>query len=113
MRKLILGAIAASTAFAAGPAAAQVWVFRPAVRSQIQSDINQLDRQIERAASRGTISRREATGLRRQANNVQRLHNRYGRNGFTRQEVAQLESEVNQIRQRLRLERRDFDGRRG
>jgi hypothetical protein len=113
MRKFVLGAIAAATAFTAVPAAAQVWRLQPNVRSQIQSDINQLDRQISRAAQRRTVSQREATGLRRQATAVQRLYARYGRNGFTRQEVAQLETQINQVRQQLRLERRDFDGRRG
>ena len=44
---------------------------------------------------------------------LQRLYNRYSRNGFDRAEVTQLEAQMNRLRQRLRLERRDWDGRRG
>jgi hypothetical protein len=36
---------------------------------------------------------------------------RFSRNGLDRTEVRQLEISVNQVRQRLRLERRDWDGR--
>lgn len=113
MRKLIIMALAASATLSAMPASAQAWRLRPAVRSQIQSDINQLDRQITRAAQRRTVSAREATGLRRQAAQLQRTYNRYGRNGFTRAEIAALEGQANRVRQQLRLERRDWDGRRG
>jgi HAMP domain-containing protein len=113
MRKFMLSIVVASTAFAAVPASAQVWQLQPTIRREIQSDINQLQRRIDRAQQRRTISVREARGLRQQARDVQRLYNRYGRNGFTRNEVYQLEVEVNRIRQQLRLERRDWDGRRG
>lgn len=96
----------AATAAAAVPASAQVWRLQPVVQRQ-------LGRQISRAAARQAISQREVTGLRRQAITLQRTCNRYGRNGFSRVEVAALESGVNRLRQRLRLERRDWDGRRG
>ena len=113
MRKIMLSLALASTAFAAIPAAAQSWRLQSSVRQQIQTDINQLDNRIQRAAQRRTISPREATGLQRQAIRLQRLYNRYSRNGLTRAEVADLETQVNSLRQRLRLERRDWDGRRG
>jgi uncharacterized protein YdcH (DUF465 family) len=113
MRKFVILAAAAATAVTALPATAQSWRLRPAVRTQIQADINQLERQIDRAAQRRTISQREATGLRRQALRLQRDYNRFSRNGLDRSEVAQLEVETNRLRQRLRLERRDWDGRRG
>jgi hypothetical protein len=114
MRKLILSAVMAAAAIAGtAPASAQVWRLQPGVQRQIQSDIDQLNRQIDRAAQRRTISRREATGLRRQALNLQRLYNNCRRNGLDRVEVARLENEVNRLHVRLRLERRDWDGRRG
>jgi hypothetical protein len=114
MRKFLIPALMAATAAtAAAPATAQMWRLQPTVRSQIQSDINQLDRQIARAAARRAISQREATGLRRQALNLRRTYYRYGRNGLSRLEVAELERQVNRLRLRLRLERRDWDGRRG
>ena len=113
MRKIVLSAVMAATAFTAMPAQAQVWRLQPSIHRQIQSDINQLDNRIDRAARRGTISRREATSLNRQANRLQRLYNRYSRNGLTRPEVEELEVQVNRLHQQLRHERRDWDGRRG
>lgn len=113
MRKFMLSVVIASTALTAAPATAQVWRIQPSVQRQIQNDINQLERRIQRAQQRRTISAREAAGLRRDALNVQRLYNRYVRNGLTRAEVSALEAQVNRLHQRLRLERRDWDGRRG
>ena len=113
MRKMILTLIAASAAFGSVPAAAQVWRVQPRVQTQIRADINQLQSQIQIAAQRRTISQREAVSLRRQAVNVRQLLARYNRGGLSRQEVAALELRVNQVRQNLRLERRDWDGRRG
>jgi hypothetical protein len=114
MRKFMISALMAAAAIAGtAPASAQVWRLQPSVQRQIQSDINQLDRQISRAATRGTISRREANGLRRDALNLQRLYNQYVRNGLNRSEVTRLQNDVNRVHARLRLERRDWDGRRG
>ena len=113
MRKLLISLAAVASVTAALPAAAQVWRLAPSVNRQIQSDINQLRNQIERARSRRTISPREAAGLRRDAMNVQRTYNRYARNGLNLAEVRALESRVNRVRVRLRLERRDWDRRRG
>jgi predicted RNase H-like nuclease (RuvC/YqgF family) len=113
MRKFIVSIALASATLSAVPASAQAWQLRQSVRSEIQRDINQLENRIDRAARRGTISPREANSLRRDASNVQRLYNRYSRNGLDRREVAELELRVNRVQQRLRLERRDWDGRRG
>ncbi len=113
MRKFVMAATIAAFAIPVAPAAAQPWRLQPTIQREIQRDINQLHNRISRAAQRRTISRREATGLRRDAVGLQRLYNRYARNGLTRPEVAQLELGVNRVHQRLRLERRDWDGRRG
>jgi predicted RNase H-like nuclease (RuvC/YqgF family) len=114
MRKFLVSAVMATAALsAAAPASAQSWRLQASTQRQIQQDINQLDRQISRATQRRTVSQREATGLRRQAMNLQRTYNRYSRNGLDRQEVTQLERQVNQLHAKLRLERRDWDGRRG
>ncbi len=113
MRKFMLSIAVAASTLSAVPASAQVWRVQPVVNRQIQSDINQLGNQIERAAQRRVISAREAQGLRRRANQLQRTYTRFSRNGLDRSEVRQLESQVNSLRQRIRLERRDWDGRRG
>jgi Spy/CpxP family protein refolding chaperone len=96
----------------AGPALAQNWRPSANVQRQIQGDINQLERQIERSQQRRVISQREGQRLRRDAVQLQRTFNRFSRNGLDRNEVRQLEASVNQVRQQLRLERRDWDGRR-
>lgn len=113
MPKILFSMALASTTLAAVPASAQVWRLQPAFRTQIQSDISQLNNRITRAAQRRTISQREATGLRRQATYVQQLYNSYARNGLTRNEVTALEYRINRVHQILRIERRDWDGRRG
>jgi len=113
MRKLVIAAMVAAIAIPVAPAAAQPWRLQPTIQREIQRDINQLQNRISRAAQRRTISQREAFGLRRDAVRLQRLYNRYARNGLTRPEVAQLELRVNRVHQRLRYERRDWDGRRG
>jgi hypothetical protein len=113
MRKIMISLVMASAALTAVPATAQTWRTSPSVHREIRSDINQLDRRIERATERRTISRREAAGLRQQATNLKRLYLRFSRNGLDRREVAQLELQINRLHQRLRVERRDWDGRRG
>lgn len=113
MRKIVLSVVIASATLTAIPASAQTWRPRPAVARQIQADINQLDNQINRAQQRRKISRQEAVSLNRQALRLQRTYNRYARNGLDRREVADLERQINVVRQNLRLERRDWDGRRG
>ena len=89
------------------------WRMTPARNAEIRQDINQLDRAIDRAAARRTISPREASGLRRQARDVQRLYARYQRDGLSRGEARQLQDRVNSVRVALRMERRDWDRRRG
>ena len=111
--KMLLAASILLAAGAAAPLSAQSWRPQANVQRQIQNDINQLDRQISRAVQRRTISQREAGGLRREAANLQRTYNRFTRGGLDRREVATLETGVNRLHQRLRLDRRDWDGRRG
>lgn len=113
MRKLMLSIIIASTAITVAPASAQTWRLSRPVYQQIQTDINQLQNRIQRAAQRRAISRREAISLRRDAAEIRRLFHYYSRNGLTRTEVARLEVGINRVHARLRLERRDWDGRRG
>ena len=130
MRKTLMIALSAATLVAGIPAAqarpyhadpaaqshayrGDSWQMTPERGAAIRRDVTQLDRQIDRAAARRTISRREEAGLRRQANEVQRLYASYARNGLTRSEVVALEQRVNSVRAALRMERADWDGHRG
>lgn len=66
-----------------------------------------LAQRVDRAAYRGTISRREAQNLRWQLDEVQRLSWRYGRDGYSRWERNDLEQRLDRIRYQLREDRRD------
>jgi hypothetical protein len=110
MRKLLIPiALATASVALAAPASAQHWQPRPAATAQIRQDIGQLDRQIQRARQRRTISPREATSLRREAAQVRRNYAVYQRGGLNRAEVRSLQTQVNRVRVRLRLEQRDWD----
>jgi hypothetical protein len=85
----------------------------PVRNANIRADINGLNRAIDQAAARRTISNREATGLKREAYQVQRLYAQYARNGLTRSETQTLQNRVDRIHVALRAERRDRDNRRG
>ena len=92
---------------------APAWQLTPARNNQIRQDIASLRTAIDRAAARRTISQREAVGLRNEARGIQQLHRNYARNGLSRAEVRTLQDRVNRVRVALRMERRDWDGRRG
>lgn len=109
---LLVGVAAVPAAARPAPHAA-AWQISPGRNAEIRQDIASLRQAIDRAAYRHTISGREATRLRDDARQIQRLYASYARNGLTRGEVATLEQRVNAVRGQLRLERRDWDGRRG
>lgn len=79
----------------------------------IRSDIRELRRDIDRAAARRMISRREAAGLYRDAFSIDRLYARYARGGLDRQEMRTLQRKVDRVQAAIRMESRDRDGRRG
>lgn len=117
MRKLLISISLATatlgTLATAVPAAAQRYDrggFAPA--REIRRDIDQLENRIERAARRGTISRREAVSLRRQANRLEIQFSRFSRNGLDRGEIRQLRQGIDRVQAQLREERRDRDRRR-
>ena len=78
----------------------------------IRADINDLRRDIDRAAARRLISQREAAGLRRDAVQIQRLYASYARGGLSGWELQSLQRKVDGIHFALRREARDRDGRR-
>ena len=78
----------------------------------IAQQIQQLQYRIERTDSRDRISEREAAGLRRAVYNLRLQFRDFNRNGLSQREAQFLQQRINQIRERLRYERRDNDGRR-
>ncbi len=128
MRKIIFSVALATATLAAVPAAAQYqgaerhWddrrggydqrgPDRQAV-NQLVRQLNQVDARIDVQLRRGNISRREAAGLNRQAQQIRRQLARSGRNGLSGREFAQVRVQVNRLEQQLRAERRDRDRRR-
>lgn len=124
MRKFLISIALASTVIGAAPAMAQYrgnhdrveWnrggPSRQAI-NQLLRDLNRAENMIDRSVQRRIISQREAFGLRREANQVERRLNLASRNGISGREFASLRVQVNRLEQRIRMERRDRDGRRG
>lgn len=103
MRKILISAAVIASALAAVPASAQNYNRG----GNFEQQLDQVEQRIDRAADRRTISRREAEALSRQANQLDRLHDRYRRNGLTRWERDDLQSRLQNLRQRIRFERQD------
>jgi hypothetical protein len=129
MRKLLISVALVSTALTAVPAMAQEhgrpgydqrgdhrgdWnrggPDRPAVNNLLRQ-LDQVDFRIQRSLQRRAISPREAISLRREANDIRVRVNVRGRDGLNGREFAQLQSRVNQLEQRVTIERRDRDRR--
>ena len=79
---------------------------------ELSRDLDRVNARIERSVQRGTLSRREAFGLRRDAQQIRVQLRRSGRDGIRGRELGQLRFQVAQLEQRLRYERNDRDGRR-
>ena len=119
MRKLLISAaLATATVAAAVPTAAMAqpgygWQNRHGVnRAQVNEllrDLNRAEQRINRAPG---ISRREAFGLRREAQSIRFQLNLAMRNGINQREFFSLRTRVNRLEMRVRLENRDRDNRR-
>ncbi len=129
MRKFLISALVLSTVVGVAPAAANHGGYhsdrghgqhagwnrggpsRQAINELIR-DLRRAENGIQRSVQRRIISRREAAGLRREANQIERRLHLASRNGINGREFASLRTQVNRLEQRLRMERRDRDGRR-
>lgn len=79
---------------------------------ELSRELDRIDMRIERSAQRGALSRREAFGLRRDAQQIRFQLHRGQRYRLRGRELGQLRFQVAQLEQRLRYERNDRDGRR-
>jgi len=106
-KKIVASALAASLAMGiVTPASAAVFN-----AGNLRSEIAQLDNQINRAEARRTISHREAQQLDRQVDQLQNAYRAYARGGFTRYELASLNSRVDQVKRQLQTQRWDGNNR--
>jgi|GEM_PF-289576 len=114
MRKLLISAVLLGTAASVSvPASAQP--YRGYQQNYVNDDridlrINEIEDRIRRAAAERRISRGEAERLLRQAEQIDRLEDRYSRDGLTQWEVQDLRQRVQYLRQQLRFERQDGNG---
>ena len=136
MRKFLISMALVSTALAAAPAMAQGYGQRAPEQRQdrygdqdrggydrrdggsrqavfeLSRDLDRIDGRIERSVQRGSLSRREAFGLRREAQQIRFQLHRSQRDGIRGRELGQLRYQIARLEQRLRDERNDRDGRR-
>jgi hypothetical protein len=129
MRKFLIPALVLSTVVGVAPAAANHGGYhsdrghgqhagwsrggpsRQAINELIR-DLNRVEMRIDRSAQRRIISQREAFGLQREANQIERRLQLASRNGISGREFGMLRGQVDRLEQRLRIERQDRDGRR-
>lgn len=97
----------------ARPGSVEAWVLTPGRNNDIRKEISRLDKAIDTAAARRTISRSEARNLRNQSRYAQSIYAKYTHGGLSRAEVRDLQNRVNRIRVALRMERLDWDRRPG
>ncbi|QAY79610.1 hypothetical protein [Sphingosinicella sp. BN140058] len=107
MRKFLIPALI--VAAVAAPASAQTRGGYDARRggAGIERQIDQLEQQIDRLRDRRLISSSESQRLSRQAEQIDRLHDRYRRDGLSRREYADLDQRIQTLRQRVQAERRE------
>jgi TolA-binding protein len=100
MKKILISLIAASAlAGAAKPAAAQPI-------NQRQADV---ERRIDMGLRNHSLSHREASRLRAEAQQIQRLEYRYRRDGLSRWERADLDRRLDVLSRQIRIDRHDRD----
>jgi hypothetical protein len=108
MKKLFLAAPLALVAGALLTTPASAASYQSA--GQIRAEINQLDRQVDRA--RG-LSSAEEQRLSRRVDQLQSLYRTYSRNGFSRAELSVLSSRVDVIRNQLFRQSNDYNDHNG
>jgi hypothetical protein len=125
MKKFLIPALALAAASVAVPAMAQSYGPRhhddrggryEQDRGGSWQNISQrkynLDRRIDRGERNGSLSRREASRLRRELNDLVYLERSYLRGGLSFRERSELDRRYDRLSYQVREERRDRDDRR-
>ena len=87
----------------AAPASASGWNWGNQFRHQIE----QLDRQVDRADRRGALSRRDASELRWHVDRLERKWQQSSYGGFNRNEVATLRQMIGNVERHIATQIRD------
>jgi hypothetical protein len=124
MKKFLIPAIALAAASVAVPAMAQNYGSQDRHDRGDRYEQNyrgwqpiaqrkyQLDRRIDVGMRNGQLSRREATRLKTELNQLVRLEYSYQRGGLSARERQELDRRYDRLSAQVREERRDRDGRR-
>jgi len=108
---IIAPALFASLALgAAVPASAQPWQ-KPS-RDNYSQQINQMERQVDRAEQRRLISSREASVLERKVYQLNQLHRKLSRDGLSRGERQTLDRQIDNVQRQIARETIDRNGHR-
>jgi hypothetical protein len=107
MRKILISALLVGATIASVPASAQNRGYGNRSDDRIDHQIEQIEDRIRQARQNRRISRGEADRLLRRADQIDRLEDRYSRNGLTRWEVQDLRQRVQNLRSQLRFDRQD------
>lgn len=84
---------------------------RSGMAGQLRADIARLDRRIDRAQAQHRISPREAAGLHRDVNGLERTFASFARGGIDRSEARALQLRIDRVERALAREGRDFNNR--
>lgn len=109
MKTFLAMAAAVGALTIAAPAAAQSYGgWQPINQRQAQ-----LDQRIDQGVRNGALTRREASTLRAEFNQIARIEADYRRNGLSNWERADLDRRFDNLSQRIRYERNDRQDNRG
>ena len=109
--KRVLLSIAAASALAAASAPAFAQGPRPSDWQPLSARQGQIESRIDQGVRSGSLTRREAVGLRSEFNSLLRLEARYRRDGLNIRERADLQQRYDALAQRVRFEKNDAQDR--
>jgi hypothetical protein len=101
MKKILLTMAAVSAVAIAAPSAAQYQ--RGSAEVGLDARTDQLGARIDAGVRQGSISAQEASSLRIQLRDLERLERRYSRGGFTAAERTDLQQRTRTLRQQIRV----------
>lgn len=107
MKKIVTALVAAATMAVIVPAGAFAAPWQPIKARQAN-----LERRIDMGVRNRTLTRNEASSLRTQFANIQRLEWRYRRNGLSNWERNDLDRRFDTLSRRIKTQRHDWQYRR-
>lgn len=106
MKKIVLALAGLGIATAAVPASAQAW-------QNINARQARIDQRIDQGIRSGALTRREAVQLRGEFRALSRLEARYRVNGLSYAERRDLDRRFDALSARVRIQKNDWQDRRG